>query len=134
MSGLPRPDETTGVSVHAGFPNPAADAVKDADGMAARAKPKRRVSELDLNRLLIKHPVSTFMFRIRGERGIMQGIFDGDIAIVDRMATPQTNDLVLWHDGQHFNLSRPSKVPDGGSRWGTVTAVVRQYQSKHQEQ
>lgn len=111
-------DGEQGVSVHAGFPNPAADT---------------RLHGLDLNQLLILHPSSTFLFRIRGEQGIMQGIFDGDIAVVDRLAIPHSSALVLWHDGQRFNLSRPSRMQPGGNVWGTVTAVVHQYQEKRQE-
>jgi hypothetical protein len=101
-----------GVSIHTGFPNAAAD---------------RRLSSLDLNQLLVRNPSSTFLFRIRGEQGIMQGIFDGDIAVVDRVAAPRGQDLVLWHDGQRFNLSRPTRVAAGSVRWGTVTAVIHQY-------
>ena len=110
-------DGEQGVSVHAGFPNPAAD---------------RRLSGLDLNQLLIRHPTSTFLFRIRGEQGITQGIFDGDLAVVDRLAAARAHDLVLWHDGQRFNLSRPSRMPADGRRWGTVTAIVHQYQTKEE--
>lgn len=101
-----------GVSIHTGFPNAAAD---------------KRLRGLDLNQLLIKHPASTFMFRVRGEEGITQGIFDGDLAIVDRLATPRPQDLVLWHDGDQFNLSRPARLADSATVWGTVTAVIHQY-------
>ena len=101
-----------GVSVHAGFPNPGAD---------------RRLRGLDFNQLLIAHPSSTFVFRVRGEEGITQGIFDGDLAIVDRLANPGANDFVLWHDGEHFKLSRPSRIADGAAQWGVITAVIHQY-------
>lgn len=110
--------EDQGVSVHPGFPNPAADT---------------RLHGLDLNQLLVRHPTSTFLFRIRGEQGITQGIFDGDIAIVDRLAAPHANALVLWHDGQRFNLSRPGRIQSGGAVWGTVTAVIHQYGAKQRE-
>lgn len=101
-----------GVSVHAGFPNPAAD---------------RRLRGLDLNELLVTRPSSTFIFRIRGEEGITQGIFDGDIAVVDRAANPRPMDYVLWHDGARFKLSRPSRMTEGGTQWGVITAVIHQY-------
>ncbi len=101
-----------GVSIHAGFPNPAAD---------------QRLHSLDLNSLLIERPSSTFMFRIRGEEGITQGIFDGDIAVVDRAASARTNDFVLWHDDQGFRFSRPGRVAPGGAVWGVITAVIHQY-------
>ena len=101
-----------GVSVHTGFPNPAAD---------------KRLRSLDINELLIKQPNSTFMFRIRGQEGITQGIFDGDLAIVDRAANPRPTDYVLWHDGQNFKLSRPSRQTEGSTTWGVITAVIHQY-------
>jgi len=106
------PQDVDGVSVHAGFPNAGAD---------------RRLHSLDLNSLLMPRPVSTFMFRIRGEQGITQGIFDGDIALVDRALEPQAHDLVLWHDGQRFNLSRSRHITGGSTVWGVITAVVHQY-------
>jgi hypothetical protein len=109
-SGILNPED--GVSVHAGFPNPAAD---------------HRLRGLDLNQLLIARPSSTFMFRIRDEEGITQGIFDGDIAVVDRAATVRSSDFVLWHDGKDFKLSRPSRVQEGGTTWGVITAVIHQY-------
>jgi hypothetical protein len=101
-----------GVSIHTGFPNPAAD---------------RRLRGLDLNQLLIKQPNSTFMFRIRGHEGTTQGIFDGDLAVVDRAASPRPSDFVLWHDGERFKLSRPARIAEGAVTWGVVTAVIHQY-------
>lgn len=101
-----------GVSIHAGFPNPAAD---------------RRLRGLDLNQLLVERPSSTFMFRIRGEEGATQGIFDGDIAVVDRVAAPRPMDYVLWHDGTGFKLSRPSRMAEDAIQWGVITAVIHQY-------
>lgn len=103
---------SSGVSIHTGFPNAAAD---------------QRLRGLDLNQLLVRNPSSTFLFRVRGEQGIMQGIFDGDIAIVDRIAAPRGQDLVLWHDGEQFNLSRPTRVATHAAVWGTVTAVIHPY-------
>jgi hypothetical protein len=104
-----------GVSVHAGFPNPAAD---------------RRLHGLDLNELLVQRPSSTFIFRIRGEEGITQGIFDGDIAVVDRAAIPRSMDYILWHDGVRFKFSRQSHIAAGATQWGVITAVIHQYQTK----
>ncbi len=116
MGGDTSLDNTTtaddGVSVHAGFPNPGAD---------------RRLRGLDFNQLLISHPTSTFIFRVRGEEGITQGIFDGDLAVVDRAANPRSQDYVLWHDGQNFKLSRPSRINEGATQWGVITAVIHQY-------
>jgi SOS-response transcriptional repressor LexA len=107
-------DPDSGVSIHAGFPNPATD---------------KRLRSLDLNQLLITHPSSTFIFRIRGDQGANYGIFDGDIAIVDRAATPTKNDFVLWHDGRQFKLSRSAKMTDSSTLWGIASAIIHQYRN-----
>ena len=73
-------EEQTGVSVHTGFPNPAAD---------------KSLAGLDLNRLLIHNTASTFLFRLRGSEWGELGIFDGDIAIVDRAWDARQEDLVI---------------------------------------
>jgi hypothetical protein len=106
-----------GVSIHAGFPNPATD---------------KRLHSLDLNRLLITHPSSTFIFRIRGDQGANYGIFDGDIAVVDRAIVPTNNDFVLWHDGRQFKLSRSAKMTDSSTIWGIVSAIIHQYRGAAQ--
>jgi len=59
-----------GVSVHAGFPNPALDGSLDS---------------LDLNRFLVAHPAGTFFMRIVGNDWQDVGIWDGDLAIIDRV-------------------------------------------------
>lgn len=100
-----------GVSIHAGFPNPAAD---------------RRLQALDLNQLLITNSSSTFMFRIRGDQGMRHGIFASDIAIVDRGLTPQPQDLIVWHDGRQFQLSQLARLEAGRSIWGVVSVVIHQ--------
>lgn len=101
-----------GISVHAGFPNPAADSQSE---------------ELDLNRLLIKHPTSTFFMRIQGDEWQEQGIFSGDIAIVDRALAPRQTDRVIWWEAENFILSKFAKVPLNTPVWGVVVAVVHQY-------
>lgn len=103
-----------GISVHSGFPNPATD---------------KRLHGLDFNQLLIKSPSSTFLFRIRGEQGNSRGLYDGDIAVIDRLLRPRSTDLVLWHDGEQFKLSVAARVPAGSTLWGVMTAMIRQYRS-----
>lgn len=63
-----------------GFPNPATDHMD------------RR---LDLNEYLIRHPAATFYARASGDSMIGAGIFDGDLLIVDRAATPSQGDVII---------------------------------------
>lgn len=102
-----------GVSIHKGFPNPAADNYG-----------RRTALALDLNGLLVKHPSSTFLFRISGQHWVEQGIFDGDLAVVDRSLTPQGYDIVLtWFD-ENFELRRRNTITENQHVWGVVSAVI----------
>jgi SOS-response transcriptional repressor LexA len=103
-----------GVSLHTGFPNPANDT---------------NLSALDLRQLLITHPVSTFLFRIQGKNWEELGIFDTDIALVDRALTPRTNDLVIWwQPGEEgFAISRHKQLPAEAIIWGVVSSVIHQF-------
>ncbi len=102
--------EGTAVGVHAGFPNPAAD---------------RTGSPLSLDRLLIRHPNSTYFFRIRGHSWYRYGVFDGDLALIDRAISPREGqDLVVWwQEGGEFALSRFARA-DAQNIWGVVSAIV----------
>ncbi|WP_051018827.1 LexA family protein [Thauera sp. 27] len=55
--------------VSAGFPSPAEDYAD---------------KRLDLNQYLVRNPVSTFFFQVRGDSMQDAQIFDGDILVVDR--------------------------------------------------
>jgi hypothetical protein len=105
--------QTDGVSVHTGFPNPAVDA---------------RLRSLDLNQLLINHSASTYFFRIRGNEWEAIGIFDGDIAIVDRALDASRNDTVLWWgtSPEEFKVSTLANVAPGSTVWGVITATIHQ--------
>ncbi|HEX7963922.1 MAG TPA: S24 family peptidase [Candidatus Saccharimonadales bacterium] len=104
----------TGVSIHAGFPNPAAD---------------KSLHGLDLHQLLVRHAASTYLFRVRGNEWEAAGVFDGDIAIVDRALDPKANDVVLWWDGVRgeFAISAHSKMPPDAACWGVITASVHEF-------
>ena len=108
-------EDFEGVSVHAGFPNPALDTSLDV---------------LDLNQLLIGHPVGTFFMRISGNDWQDVGIFSNDIAIIDRVVSPRKNDLAIWWEGESFIIGNFAKVPLDTPVWGVVTAVIHQYREK----
>lgn len=103
-----------GVSVHTGFPNPAID---------------KSLHTLDFNKLLIQHTLSTYMFRIEGSEWEGAGVFDGDIAVIDRALDPRKSDVVLWWDASagEFAISKYSAMPKEASLWGVITATVHQF-------
>jgi len=64
----------------AGFPAPGDDMVEKA---------------LDLNELLIEHPVSTFFVRVEGDSMEGAQIFSGDILVVDKAREARSGDIVV---------------------------------------
>ena len=69
-----------GPSLCAGFPSPADDFVENA---------------LELPRWLVPNPPATFLWRIAGDSMRDAGIFDGDLACVDRSLKPGHGSVVV---------------------------------------
>lgn len=103
-----------GVAVHAGFPNPATDA---------------SLGSLDLNRLLISHGASTYFFKIEGKNWEESGVFEGDIALVDRALDPLKNDVVVWWNSVagEFSISIFQNMPKEAQLWGVITSTIHQF-------
>lgn len=117
---------TFSVTVHAGFPSPAADYA---------------TGKINLNEHLLLNENASFLFRVRGESMIGIGIYDGDALIVDRSLTPKHNQIVLAVVDEEFTVKRlykrgqtikliaenpnfpPIELKDGQEMriWGVVT-------------
>ena len=116
--------------VRAGFPSPADE---------------EPTEKLDLVKLLVRHPSSTFFFRIGGTSMVDAEMDEGDIVIVDRSIEPYNGcSAVCFIDGE-FTLKRiqrhkdhieliaanPNFKPiriDANSNfvvWGVVTYVIK---------
>jgi hypothetical protein len=115
--------DRTGVGIHAGFPNPAAE-----------REPGRMT--LSLNQLLVKNPSSTFFFRLHGRGWEEQGVFDGDIAVIDRATRPRPDDLVVIWQESGFTVSRYNRAPIGITNFGVITSIIHEYrkESGHESQ
>ena len=110
--------QADGVSVHTGFPNPAADA---------------SLQTLDFNQLLIHNHAATYVMRISGNDWAEQGIFDGDFVLIDRALVAKPNDVVAWIRDDLFALSPKHAVPAGGAVWGVATSVIHPFRLKNLE-
>lgn len=110
------PTDRSTISIHTGFPNAAEDS---------------RLHTLDLNTLLIQNPISTFFFSITGSDWEHLGIFDRDIALIDKALHPHPNDHVIWIYEDSFAISRQREVSEGGEIWGVVTAVIHLLRKRH---
>lgn len=117
-------------TVAAGFPSPAED---------------HAVKRVDLNEVLIKHPLSTYLMRVRGPSMREAGIDDGDVVLVDKVIKPAHGQVVvavvdneftvkrLWKRGSNVKLQAanptfPDIVPRDGQTievWGVVTTVIK---------
>lgn len=119
--------------VAAGFPSPADDHVE---------------KRLDLNDYLITQADATFFVRITGNSMIDAGIFEDDVAVVDRARLASLGDTVLAVIDGEFTIKTLSKSKDGNPRllpanpnfspieivegmqfeiWGVVTGTVRKF-------
>ena len=76
--------------VKAGFPSPAED-VKE---------------KLDLLKLLVRHPASTFYFRISGVSMVDASLDEGDIVVVDRSLTLTNNCVAVCFIDGEFTVKR----------------------------
>lgn len=77
--------------VRAGFPSPADDEPRE---------------KLDLIKLLVRHPASTFFFRVCGTSMVEAEMDEGDIIIVDRSIEPYNGcSAVCFIDGE-FTVKR----------------------------
>lgn len=104
-----------GVSEHTGFPNAGTDS---------------SLTSLDLPKLLIKNPASTFFMRVRGNGWQEQGIFDNDIVVIDRSLEPRKNDLLIWWAGDSFVFGNLSQLPEDTPHWGVIRSTIHFYRSE----
>jgi len=115
--------------VTAGFPSPASDYVD---------------KSIDLNEILIKNKVATFLVRALGDSMVNAGIFSGDILIVDKSITPSHKNIVVAILNGEFTVKRfikevnriilrpenikykdfEIKEEDDFKIWGVVTFVI----------
>lgn len=83
--------------VRAGFPSPADEEPRE---------------KLDLVQLLVRHPASTFFFRIGGTSMVDAEMDEGDIIIVDRSIEPYNGcSAVCFIDGE-FTVKRVERHSD----------------------
>jgi len=120
-------------TIQAGFPSPAEDHASE---------------RVDLNKMLIKHPLATFMMRVRGASMREAGIDDGDVVLVDRAIKACHGHVVvavvdgdftvkrLWKRGANLKLQAanptyPDILPKDGQTievWGVVTNTIKAMQ------
>lgn len=116
--------------VEAGFPSPAEESSLD---------------KIDLNKHLIRHPASTFFVRVQGDSMKEQGIYSGDLVVVDKSIEARDGHTIIALLNGEFTIKKlqrnkteivlcPAnsqytpiavKPSDDFEVWGVVTGVVR---------
>ena len=121
-------------TVQAGFPSPAED-------LCAK--------RIDVFERLVQHPEATYQMRVRGHSMRGEGIFDGDILLIDRAITPRSGHIVIAVIDNEFlvkkllltasgqmklkaaNRDFPDVIPRDGQTieiWGVVLTAFKQFQ------
>jgi DNA polymerase V len=105
VAGVYLPDRRTRWSrplllchVPAGFPSPAEDYVE---------------GRIDLNRDIIKHPLSTFYIRVAGDSMVGAGIMPGALLVVDRAVDVYDGHVVVARINDESCVKRYSTDDDG---------------------
>ncbi|WP_075881864.1 LexA family protein [Vreelandella massiliensis] len=117
-----------GCAVRAGFPSPADDHLD---------------SELNLHRYVVKRPAATFFVRAEGDSMVGDGIYHGDLLVVDRSLEAMPGRIIIValegeltvkrlervDDNLHLVASNPKFAPitledKDAHVWGVVTHVV----------
>ena len=84
-------------TISAGFPSPAEDYIE---------------LGIDLNKYLIKNPISTFFLRVSGNSMNNAGIYNNDLLIIDRSINPLPGHIVVAILDGEFTLKRLIKEKD----------------------
>ena len=78
-------------TISAGFPSPAEDYIE---------------LGVDLNKYLIRNPISTFFLRVSGNSMNNAGIYNNDLLIIDRSINPHPGNIVVALLDGEFTLKR----------------------------
>ena len=84
-------------TISAGFPSPAEEYIE---------------LGIDLNKYLIKNPISTFFLRVSGNSMNNAGIYNNDLLIIDRSINPNPGHIVVALLDGEFTLKRLIKKKD----------------------
>ena len=84
-------------TISAGFPSPAEDYIE---------------LGIDLNKYLIRNPISTFFLRVSGNSMNNAGIYNNDLLIIDRSINPNPGHIVVALLDGEFTLKRLIKKQD----------------------
>lgn len=77
--------------IPAGFPSPAQDYMEE---------------DIDLQKLLVQHPLATFIVKVKGESMVNDFIPEGALLVVDKSIKPKHNDIIVGVVNGEFTVKR----------------------------
>ncbi|MDO5654974.1 MAG: translesion error-prone DNA polymerase V autoproteolytic subunit [Flavobacteriaceae bacterium] len=70
-------------------------------------------NKLDINRELVRNPLTTFYAKVNGQSMIDDGIADGDLLVIDRSLQPQDGKIAVCFIDGEFTCKRIRIKRDG---------------------
>lgn len=84
------------------------------------------VAGLDMNKLLVARPLSTYFMRVASDIPQLE-VRAGDILVVDRALHPKVNDLIVVAevDDPELKVIRYGEQQFNGELWGVAVHAIR---------
>lgn len=79
---------------------------------------------LDLNKLLVKHPLATVFMWVDSNRYRKMGIFEGDLLVIDRARKIVPTSLVVYAQDGQFSMGRVYSIDSEAVITGAVVHVI----------
>lgn len=70
-------------------------------------------SKMDINRELVRNPMTTFYAKVSGQSMIDEGIDDGDLLVIDRSLQPENDKIAVCFIDGEFTCKRIAVKQDG---------------------
>lgn len=81
---------------------------------------------IDLNKVLIDNPSSTFYIRVAGNSFSDFNVYENDVLIIDKALTPKNNQLaVVIHDDEFKIIKIEKQHPTKVQLWGVITYIIK---------
>ena len=112
----------------------------DAGPQADVGRTRKVFGSLDVHEYVVKHPAATYFLRMEGDALVAEGVYDGDVLVIDRSRALMLHNLVVLvylgemfvrkieKSGNNFVVEidgRDHALSSGIDVWGIVCAVVR---------
>jgi DNA polymerase V len=84
------------------------------------------VAGVDVNQLVVAHPLSTYFMRVAADIPELE-LYADDILVIDRSLTPRANDIVVVteDDEAELKIIRYGEHTENVTLWGVAVHLIR---------